>query len=415
MKVREVLMVIIGILSLIIFYKIYKGSLVEGAEGPPTLCDPDARPRQLCPGGLKCIDCGKDACPCPEPGPTTFNCSDGSCSLQTDPRQIGDYTSFKSCKKNCRASPSPGPTPVPTPTPVPSECKDLDFPIMTNENFSEMTRDDKYIDKIKCFDVSSVTDMNGSAFNLHFNEDISRWNVSNVTDMSSLFYRCTAFNQDLSSWDVHSVTNMQHMFAKTSAFNQDLSSWDVHSVTNMKYMFNSSTAFNQPLNGWGEHLYNVTDMSFMFARSSAFNQDLSSWNVSKVTDMNGMFSSCTAFNGDIKDWVVSLVTNMKLMFNNCSEFNQPLNGWGEHLYKVTDMSFMFQNCSAFNQDLSSWGKYLYNVTNMRGMFSGCPNTKIIKKAVKSWKDTGNIAKNNPINKFAYNEGQIFNYLGIGLM
>ena len=69
MKVDEVLMVLIGILSLIIIYKIMNGSLIEGAEGPPTLCDPDARPPQLCPGGLECINCGKDACPCPSPSP----------------------------------------------------------------------------------------------------------------------------------------------------------------------------------------------------------------------------------------------------------------------------------------------------------------------------------------------------------
>ena len=73
MNVEEVLMIIIGLLSLIIFYKIMNGSLVEGAEdGSPTVeCNPFARPPQMCPGGIPCPDCGAELgyhysnCACP--------------------------------------------------------------------------------------------------------------------------------------------------------------------------------------------------------------------------------------------------------------------------------------------------------------------------------------------------------------
>ena len=64
-----------------------------------------------------------------------------------------------------------------------------------------------------------------------FNGDISAWDVSSVTDMSSMFAAHATFNGDLSSWDVSSVTNMGGMFASTENFNGDLSSWDVSSVT----------------------------------------------------------------------------------------------------------------------------------------------------------------------------------------
>jgi hypothetical protein len=47
MKVDDILMVIIGLLSLIIFYKIYKGSLIEGVEsGDTAMCHTN----QQCPG-----------------------------------------------------------------------------------------------------------------------------------------------------------------------------------------------------------------------------------------------------------------------------------------------------------------------------------------------------------------------------
>ena len=35
-----------------------------------------------------------------------------------------------------------------------------------------------------------------------FNQDISGWNVSNVTEMSGMFEGANSFNQDLSMWCV---------------------------------------------------------------------------------------------------------------------------------------------------------------------------------------------------------------------
>ena len=40
---------------------------------------------------------------------------------------------------------------------------------------------------------------------------IEFWNVSNVTDMSSMFSH-SDFNQDICSWDVSNVTDMSYMF-----------------------------------------------------------------------------------------------------------------------------------------------------------------------------------------------------------
>ena len=41
------------------------------------------------------------------------------------------------------------------------------------------------------------------------------------------------------------------MFYDADAFNQNISGWDVSNVTNMRGMFRGADAFNQDLNGWG--------------------------------------------------------------------------------------------------------------------------------------------------------------------
>jgi len=108
--------------------------------------------------------------------------------------------------------------------------------------------------------------------------NIEEWDVSNVTNMSFMFWNALAFNKNISKWDVSSVTNMSHMFWNANAFNQDIFNWDVSNVTDISGMFRSAEAFNQNISKWD--VSNVTDMSFMFSNANAFNQDISNWNVS---------------------------------------------------------------------------------------------------------------------------------------
>jgi surface protein len=78
-----------------------------------------------------------------------------------------------------------------------------------------------------------------------FNQDLSSWDTSNVTDMDCMFAYASSFNQDLSSWDTSNVRSMHCMFAYASSFNQDLSSWDTLNVeTDMEDMF-EGTAVTQ--------------------------------------------------------------------------------------------------------------------------------------------------------------------------
>jgi surface protein len=143
--------------------------------------------------------------------------------------------------------------------------------------------------------------------------EISSWGniFTNITDMSYLFRGCfslttlapppltvtnitglfmeTGFDQDISSWNVTNITNMSELFFGAENFNKPLNSWNISNVTNMRRMFRSAISFNQPLNLW--NVSNVTNMSEMFDTATSFNQDLSSWTASNVTNASNVLES----------------------------------------------------------------------------------------------------------------------------
>ena len=74
--------------------------------------------------------------------------------------------------------------------------------------------------------------------------DLGGWDVSNVTNMSYMFYH-SKFNQNISNWNVSNVTTMKYMFGRASNFNQNLSSWNTVNVTNCS-LFSTSSIWTLP-------------------------------------------------------------------------------------------------------------------------------------------------------------------------
>ena len=223
----------------------------------------------------------------------------------------------------------------------------VEYTVVDEATLRQMVANDEDVTKVvttKITDISSLFKEKNQ-----FNQGISNWDISNVTDMSAMF-STSPFNQDIGDWDTSNVTNMSGMFYSTTAFNQNIGSWDTSSVTNMSGMFYSATAFNQNIGSWVTS--SVTDMRFMFDSTTAFNQNIGSWDTSSVTRMDIMFSRASAFNGDISSWDTSSVTNMSGMFDSTTAFNQNIGSWDTS--SVAYMSGMFYSTTAFNQDLSGW-------------------------------------------------------------
>ena len=137
--------------------------------------------------------------------------------------------------------------------------------------------------------IKSEVEKNG------WNCDLNHIDTSRITDMSYLFsgdyysgYKLGEFNGDISRWNVSNVKDMESMFSYAKSFNQPIGDWDVSSVTNMRTMFFYADKFNQPIGDW--NVSNVGVMRQMFQGAKSFNQDLTRWKT--YTIGIGMFDGC---------------------------------------------------------------------------------------------------------------------------
>jgi len=150
----------------------------------------------------------------------------------------------------------------------------------------------------------------------------------------------------INDWDVSTVTDMSTLFASVDG-NFCISSWDVSNVVNMKFMFDYARDFECDLGAW--NVSSVTDMQGIFRDAHSFTgQGLENWDVSSVTIMRSMFDTAKVFNADISSWDVSSVTDTGSMFYGAAAFSQNLCPWGTKLAPVATVMSMFKQTACAN-------------------------------------------------------------------
>ena len=219
------------------------------------------------------------------------------------------------------------------------------------------------------FDTSKVTNMSSMFYNMNLTSlDLSSFDTSNVTNMGSMFLNMWSLTSlNISNFNTSKVTNMGYMFDNTGLTSLNLSNFDTSKVTNMSSMF----AFMRNLTTLDLSNFdtsNVTDMGSMFLNMPSLTSlNISNFNTSKVTNMSYMFehmSSLTTLN--LSNFDTSRVTYMFSMFEGMSNLTT-LNLSNFDTSKVTNMSSMFYNMRNLTTlDLSNFDTS--NVTDMESMF-----------------------------------------------
>jgi hypothetical protein len=137
---------------------------------------------------------------------------------------------------------------------------------------------------------------------------IDTWDVSSIIDMSELFTG-TSFNDDISDWNVSGVTNMTNMFgADGGSLSRENKikihhSFKTNSAWSYSWGFQDKSELQTAINEW------IADKN---AAETKYDH-ITTWDISLITDMSGIFAE-TSFNDDISNWNVSHVTDMTNMF-----------------------------------------------------------------------------------------------------
>ena len=183
--------------------------------------------------------------------------------------------------------------------------------------------------------AGDTAELNGITYTIHDNvslraksKDDTDWDrtvTTLCTSLPGLFNNANSFNQDISSWDMSNVTNTQGMFHEAHQFNQDIGYWDMSYVYSASRMFQNARSFNQDIGNWD--VSRIRNMALMFFGASNFNQDIGNWDTSNVTNMFQMFNEASVFNQDLSRWCVKQLGGIPILFNRegvLDEYNYPV-------------------------------------------------------------------------------------------
>ena len=179
--------------------------------------------------------------------------------------------------------------------------------------------------------------------NLETIKDLKYLNTEQVTDMSNMFYGCSALTSlDLSNFNTAKVRDMSYMFYRCSALSSlDLSNFNTAIVTNMSYMFfNCANLSSLDLSNFNTAI--VSDMSLMFGSCSTLSSlDLSNFYTKEVRDMSYMFSRCSALTTIYASdkFVTSKVQSGISMFSACKNLKGTILN-----YKDSKTDHTYANC-----------------------------------------------------------------------
>lgn len=261
----------------------------------------------------------------------------------------------------------------------------------------------KEIKGLNTLNFSNVRNMSGmfaACYELQ-ELDVTGWNTSKVRTMSYMFYCCKQLEtiRGLETWNTGNVWNMSCMFSYGISYSHDgplkninLSNLNVSNVRDMSDMFYGCGSLKYiDVSKWD--VSNLRTADHMFCQCiSLENLDVSNWNVENVNNFNAMFHSCRLLKYiDVSKWNTRSAIYMCQMFEACSSLIE-IDVSHFITNKVIGFGEMFKDCISLQElNLTSFcteavpngaaqkgtGDYARCSTGFDGMFRNSGNLKRI--------------------------------------
>ena len=154
-----------------------------------------------------------------------------------------------------------------------------------------------YIDKIDAnnLDVSNVTDGSYMFYSCANSTEInvSQWNTSKIKYFDKMFSNCQSLAfLDVNNWDMISGCSLNSMFSYSGITDIDLSKWDTSNISNLSNLFFNCTKLKQiDLHTWNTKSVSTCYWLFRGCSSLEF-INIDGWNTCNVYDMDRMFGEC---------------------------------------------------------------------------------------------------------------------------
>ena len=194
------------------------------------------------------------------------------------------------------------------------------------------------------WDVSNVKDMSSMFYNALSLSDITHlasWNTASLEDASGMFsgyyggsvplentypIRTNKYDMyDYTSWDMSHVKSIANMFAYTYISDiSSLATWNTSSLESISGLFSHARLADlTPLAGWNTSNVNTFYKTFEYNSSLTSTAPLINWDSSNVETMALMFDGCRSLSdlSGLANWNTSKVTNMFSMFGYTSLAN----------------------------------------------------------------------------------------------
>lgn len=234
-----------------------------------------------------------------------------------------------------------------------------------------------YIDKIDAnnLDVSNVIDGSymfyGCANSTEIN--VSQWDVSKIKYFDKMFSNCKSLSfLDVNSWNMISGYSLNNMFAYSGITDIDLSKWNTSNISDLSNLFFNCKRLKQiDLHTWNTESVKTCYWLFRGCESLEF-INIDGWNTCNVYDMDRMFGECQnliTIKG-LNKLNTSNVQFTRLMF--ISDFSlTELDLSSFDTQNCIDTSQMFRGCYNLKSIYVSDTFVMTKVSNSTQMFLDC--------------------------------------------